>query len=460
MNQVTRQLAKAITGSPAQTQLKPPAPLSLTRGIIAGVNVIIANVPTTTVQLAGSSLAVPCEVSVGYGAKAGDTVDILVAPPRLIVLGPTSNTGGIGGIPDFKGEGDPNGVQEGPAGTWYENTLDGTLWLSSGSNDTWAELNPGVVTLSFCAGDTVTQVIGFGNMVTINSGLSLALGYDNTITTGESAIAIGENNSVTGQGMAIGASAVANALQAVAIGYAATADNDSQIALGGSSSYVLFGNEYNIFTTSGSDPTGSITPVNSGDICISNPGIWQAATGGDDTSWSAISGGGGGGGGYDSLTGAGESGSPGALTQLGGFTVTDDAGDGVHLDSVSGVILSTNDSSGAEINLAGAEIDMQNANDGGPSSYVRMTGDSVIGFSLYASPDNGSTWNLPINHVSWDQLFIDNIPQSTHNTMLELSSDGTTTAVGFHGATPVPQAGTPTTLADVITILTNLGLCA
>lgn len=294
MNDVTRQLAKAITGSPAQTQLKPPAPLSLTRGTIAGINIVIANNAVTTVKLAGSSQAVPCEVSLGYGAKIGDVVDILVAPPRLIVLGPSSTTGGVGGIPDFEGQGDPNGVQAGGAGLWYENTNDGTLWLSSGSNDTWAELNPGTVTLSFCAGDTVTQVIGFGNVVTINSGLSLALGYDNTITTGESAIAIGENNSVTGQGMAIGASAVANALQAVAIGYAATAANDSQIALGGSSSYVLFGNEYNIYTTSGTDPTSVITPLNEGDVCISSAGVWQAGAAADDTSWTELGTGGGG----------------------------------------------------------------------------------------------------------------------------------------------------------------------
>jgi hypothetical protein len=32
--------------------------------------------------------------------------------------------------------------------------------------------------------------------------------------------------------------------------------------------------------------------------------------------------------------------------------------------------------------------------------------------------------------------------------------------LGFYGALPVPQAAAPTTLANVITILTNLGLCA
>ncbi len=39
---------------------------------------------------------------------------------------------------------------------------------------------------------------------------------------------------------------------------------------------------------------------------------------------------------------------------------------------------------------------------------------------------------------------------------------GTTTGakVGFHGAAPVAQAAHPTTLADVITILTNKGFCA
>ena len=32
--------------------------------------------------------------------------------------------------------------------------------------------------------------------------------------------------------------------------------------------------------------------------------------------------------------------------------------------------------------------------------------------------------------------------------------------IGFHGVTPVAQATHPTTLADVIAILTNKGLCA
>lgn len=35
-----------------------------------------------------------------------------------------------------------------------------------------------------------------------------------------------------------------------------------------------------------------------------------------------------------------------------------------------------------------------------------------------------------------------------------------TAKIGFHGATPVAQAAHPTVLGDVITLLTNLGLCA
>jgi hypothetical protein len=46
------------------------------------------------------------------------------------------------------------------------------------------------------------------------------------------------------------------------------------------------------------------------------------------------------------------------------------------------------------------------------------------------------------------------------NNGVEVSNVGDNTAVGFFGATPVVQAAAPVLLSDVITILTNLGLCA
>jgi hypothetical protein len=46
------------------------------------------------------------------------------------------------------------------------------------------------------------------------------------------------------------------------------------------------------------------------------------------------------------------------------------------------------------------------------------------------------------------------------NNVIDARRTSVAPKLGFYGATPVVQAAHPTTLADVITLLTNLGICA
>jgi len=82
-----------------------------------------------------------------------------------------------------------------------------------------------------------------------------------------------------------------------------------------------------IFTSVG-DPNGVITAAAVGDVCFDNgtPGVWQATAVGD-SNWTRSSTGGG----YDSLTGAGETATPGDLTQAGGLTVNDSGATGFNV---------------------------------------------------------------------------------------------------------------------------------
>jgi hypothetical protein len=86
-----RQIAKIIKGVPtAPTSARKPAPLILTRATISGLAVTQGAVSTTTIQLAGSSVDVPADLIGNYIPVIGDIVEVLVAPPRLLVLGPST----------------------------------------------------------------------------------------------------------------------------------------------------------------------------------------------------------------------------------------------------------------------------------------------------------------------------------------------------------------------------------
>jgi len=125
--------------------------------------------------------------------------------------------------------------------------------------------------------------------------------------------------------------------------------------------------------------------------------------------WSPPSGGSGG---YDSLTGAGETATPGDLTQAGGFTVNAADATGINLNSSAASIQLVNSDSGN----SGVNIENSNATN---------TGGIGIG-------DMG-----------------------TNGVYIQYNGSG---KLGFYGAPPVVQPATPVTLADVIAALQALGL--
>ena len=86
-SEALRQLAKTIAGTSPNTQVRPAAPLTLTRGVVSGVAVTSGSTTTITIQLAGSSTDTPADVVGGFNPSPGDVVEVLVAPPRVIVLG-------------------------------------------------------------------------------------------------------------------------------------------------------------------------------------------------------------------------------------------------------------------------------------------------------------------------------------------------------------------------------------
>ena len=125
---------------------------------------------------------------------------------------------------------------------------------------------------------------------------------------------------------------------------------------------------------------------------------------------------------YASLTGPGETATPGDLTQLGGFTVNDEYGDGISLTQpFTGLVLQS-----------------------GGNCYLWSDLDFTIGRN-------------PTNTVTDETLTL------VASAEIELSAAQVLVGcskLAFYDATTVVQAAAPTTLADVITILTNLGLCA
>jgi ribosomal protein S11 len=182
-----------------------------------------------------------------------------------------------------------------------------------------------------------------------------------------------------------------------------------------------------------------------------------------------------GGGGYVSLTGPGETATPGALTQAGPFIVNSATGDVVVTtsgassaikllaDGTQGITISTNLGSGSVAIISNNSIGLGITNSGIPGIQLSSTavtiigpgGDSEIAFALagITLSASGATGIKVINEF-------------TATAGVIISNSGTTYfnasagKLGFFGATPITQPAAPTTLADVITLLTNLGLCA
>jgi len=209
-------------------------------------------------------------------------------------------------------------------------------------------------------------------------------------------------------------------------------------------------------------------------------------------------------GGYLSLTGSGRTATPGELDQQGAFTITTDVTD------VVGVQITDNGSGGVFIDEEGATgIDLYDGGGGGirintltglakitgAGVLIQATGLDVITLDapvVVVSGTNGATLLSIISSVAAQNVQIEltgagssaqieadtvliNSPFGAGGVTLQASggvsldgdnggniSIGLTTSdkVGFYGAGHVTQHAHPTTLADVIAILTNVGLCA
>lgn len=139
---------------------------------------------------------------------------------------------------------------------------------------------------------------------------------------------------------------------------------------------------------------------------------------------------------YASLTGPGETATPGDLTQLGGFFVFDTVPDGIFLFSTGG--------SGGQVQIAAANAAFSDFN-----TFV------VTSSLIEAQTTQGSsTMNMQMGAGLWAAG-----TGGAANGIVVEDLGGGTPGVGFYGHSGVAQQAAPTTLADVITILTNLGLC-
>lgn len=154
------------------------------------------------------------------------------------------------------------------------------------------------------------------------------------------------------------------------------------------------GGPIEVYANDGS-PVGVVTPSSIGSLCVDiSTGDYWVATGTTDTDWTQL--GSGGGSGYDSLTGAGESATPGALVQLGGFTVYDSEADGIILKTDGGDI--------EFISLA-ANLRLQINNNG--TFIFDQNGEGGTGNGMFLHVSNGSpvgavTPILGVNDVCYD----------------------------------------------------------
>jgi len=145
-----------------------------------------------------------------------------------------------------------------------------------------------------------------------------------------------------------------------------------------------------------------------------------------------------------------------AFTTAGEFSVVDTSGFGsaitLHATNSGNVGLLAEGT--GEVQIIAPTIDTSGTTDIDldASSSARITGSAgglhINHGSNTVSLDGGSAAAVKI---SCDTIF------GTFGIQI---AGSTSQKVGFYGATPITQQGTPTTLADVIAILRNLGLCA
>ena len=153
-------------------------------------------------------------------------------------------------------------------------------------------------------------------------------------------------------------------------------------------------------------------------------------------------------GGYLSLTGAGETATPGDLTQAGGFTVNDSAGDGISLTSAGTITLTTNSEGGLTIATSVGTVEI-NTSGGFTVNDLFGVGITLTGGGQMrlASADCAIT----LNNDGGTNIILDG-----GTTGVQICTEGQ--AVGFCGESPVAPQASGGTVAGVIAALVRLGL--
>lgn len=142
---------------------------------------------------------------------------------------------------------------------------------------------------------------------------------------------------------------------------------------------------------------------------------------------------------YASLTGPGETATPGDLTQAGGFTVNDVNGDGISFTSTGGVIDLNGDLGVHLVSIGGNPIQISA---GGQVQIEGGEASPTAAIDILAS----SSGPIHIRHAAGGSKI------TIGGSAGEL--------IGLYGTAGVIRAPHPVTLADVIAILTNIGACA
>lgn len=370
-----------------------------------------------------------------------------------------------GTFPTLSGTGTPEGSQNGSPGDSYEDINTGALyWKFSGSGtDTgWVT---GVGTPVDFGGSTPIPGVGFFS----NEYLFIVGGaLDGVAITDVPARGSGGTSNGLFWESASGDGSQFLSLQTGSTGqYAWNFESDGDTFFPGPIQIDATVHESGVGATLNAypgDPNTHITSVSKGDLVLdtSTPALWQAGTASSNSSWVNISTGGGGGG-YLSLTGAGETATPGDLTQAGGFVVNSGSGSslGIQLtdDSSSGIGITAEDagisitktgSAGTSLTIAntdtvGGGILISDQSGGGVTLQTIGTGALTIsgehGAELQTTGSSGATLVIASNDtggISFEDnggggIFI--AQQSSNNAVLQLSNTDTggTSITDYHG---------------------------
>ena len=229
----------------------------------------------------------------------------------------------------------------------------------------------------------------------------------------------------------------------------------------GSTGWVV-GNAFTIQTNAGTVSTAGWTPIVN--QIIAGTGISISPVGGTgDVTITAT----GGGGGYASLTGAGETGTPGDLDQEGGFTVNEAGSTGINLNDsgTGGINLTDTGANGVNLSAPTGGVYLTASGAGGG---IYLQGGDTAGGGMFLMDNSTNSIEIVEDNPSTGAIII-HTTSGTNSGGVKITDAGTggvqvqTNAsglLGFFGVTPVTQPAAPTTLPQVITLLHNLGLTA